>query len=172
MLFSRYLVKWKHSVIYQLIEFCYSYNTLERDVQSQNDRPSCDDRLGNECFSWIPTRSKVNRLEVRAALTMSANIVPFWLCTFPVSIHALALYWCILLQADCYAVFHMTSYLRDFFMFHSIYNPVMFMVTNSEFQRALLHVAWKLKRGFNWRLIAIDKKANENVSKHQELMTW
>ncbi len=47
---------------------------------------SYDDYLDAECFPWmLPMRSKVNRLEVRAALNMFVNILPFGLCTFPVS---------------------------------------------------------------------------------------
>lgn len=36
-----------------------------------------------ECFPWIQPRSKVNRLEVRAALSMSMNVLPFWLLYSP-----------------------------------------------------------------------------------------
>jgi hypothetical protein len=46
-------------------------------------------------------RSKVNRLEVRAALNLSVNILPFWLCTFPLSCDIIALYWrCVRLHGD------------------------------------------------------------------------
>ncbi len=101
-----------------------------------------------ECFPWTIQRhhsNNVNRLEVRAALSMSVNVLPFWLCTFPVSFHAISLYWCIRLEGDCAAVLSVGSIVRDFFLFHSIYNPIMYMSTSSEFRRSLLHIAWKLK---------------------------
>lgn len=101
-----------------------------------------------ECFPWTIQRhhsNNVNRLEVRAALSMSVNVLPFWLCTFPVSVHAIAMYWCIRLEGDCAVVLSVGSFVRDFFLFHSIYNPIMYMSTSSEFRRSLLHIAWKLK---------------------------
>ena len=34
-------------------------------------------------FSWFFNRPKLNRLEIRAALSMSINMIPFWFCAFP-----------------------------------------------------------------------------------------
>ena len=89
-------------------------------------------------------------MEVRAALSMSINVLPFWLCTFPVSCQSIALYWCILLESDCYSIYHMSFYLRDLFMVHSIYNPVMYTFI-AEFRRAIRHIAWKLKNEYRIR---------------------
>ena len=77
---------------------------------------------------------------------MSVNVIPFWLCTFPVSIHAIALYWCIRLESECNVAFGVIPYLRDFFMLHSIYNPLMFILASSEFRRGVCHLMTKLKR--------------------------
>ncbi len=72
---------------------------------------------------WIPIRSKVNRLEVQAALNLSVNILPFWLCTFPVSCYAIVVYWCIRLDANCDNIVAIWNYFWDTFMLHSVYNP-------------------------------------------------
>ena len=63
--------------------------------------PPSLNHLDSECFPWINRRSKINRLEVQAALNMSVNVLPFWLCTFPISCYAMRLYWCIRLESDC-----------------------------------------------------------------------
>nr|CAH0109668.1 unnamed protein product [Daphnia galeata] len=74
---------------------------------------------------------------------MSVNVLPFWLCTFPVSCYAMALYWCVKLEGDCDAVFLTWTYMWDLFLLHSVYNPVAYMSTSTEFRRALLHIARK-----------------------------
>jgi 5-hydroxytryptamine receptor 1 len=94
-------------------------------------------------------RTKINRLEVRAALDMSVNVLPFWLCTFPVSCYAMALYWCVRLEGECDAVFLTWTYMWDLFLLHSIYNPVAYMSTSTEFRRALLHIARKFINVFH-----------------------
>ncbi|KAK4014366.1 hypothetical protein OUZ56_026892 [Daphnia magna] len=100
-----------------------------------------------ECFPWMQGRSIVSRMEARAAVRMSVNLLPLWLCTFPISCTSLAIYWCIRLGGDCTILGQIMSYLRDVFLLHSIYNPVMYMCTSSEFRRAFNHIAWKLKIG-------------------------
>jgi 5-hydroxytryptamine receptor 1 len=88
-------------------------------------------------------RFKIHRLEVQAAFIMSANILPFSLCTFPVSCYAIALYWCLRLDGDCDTILLTWTYMWDWFMLHSIYNPVMFMSTSPEFWKALLRITRK-----------------------------
>ncbi|XP_057369339.1 uncharacterized protein LOC130690340 [Daphnia carinata] len=102
------------------------------------------DHLGAGCFPWMQSRSKISRLEVQAALNMSVNVLPFCLCTFPVSSYAIGLYWCIRLEGDCSAILRTWPYMWNFFLLHSIYNPVMYMLSSSEFQRAILHTIRKL----------------------------
>ncbi|KAI9558810.1 hypothetical protein GHT06_015599 [Daphnia sinensis] len=102
------------------------------------------DHIDNECFSWTPNRSKVNRLEVRAALSMSVNILPFWICTFPVSCNVMSLYWCVRLKYQCDFIDNSWQYLWNLFMLHSVYNPVMYMTTSYEFRRAFVHITKKL----------------------------
>ena len=89
------------------------------------------------CFPalFLP-RDRINRLEISAALNLSINVLPFWVCTFPVTIHAISLYWCIRFGSDCTTMVEIGSYLRDLFLFHSVYNPVMYMTTSAEFRRA------------------------------------
>ena len=103
----------------------------------------------SECFHWIHRRSNINRLEVQAALNMSVNVLPFWLCTFPVSCYAIGLYWCIRLEADCTVILLTWPYMWDFFLLHSIYNPVMYMLSSSEFRRALTHFTKRLTNKFH-----------------------
>ncbi|KZS17527.1 Uncharacterized protein APZ42_016400 [Daphnia magna] len=102
------------------------------------------DHLGAGCFPWTHSNSKISRLEVQAALNMSVNVLPFWLCTFPVSSYAIGLYWCIRLEGDCSPILLTWPYMWNFFLLHSIYNPVMYMLSSSEFQRAILHILRKL----------------------------
>lgn len=124
-------------------------NTAGADDNHQQQLPPSFDQLDSECFPWINRRSKINRLEVQAALNMSVNVLPFWLCTFPVSCYAIGLYWCIRLEGDCSAILLTWPYMWDFFLLHSIYNPVMYMMSSSEFQRALFHFARRLMNKFH-----------------------
>ena len=97
-------------------------------------------------FHWIQDRSKLNRLEIRAALCMLINILPVLLGTFPLTLNSIALYWCIRLQkTNCSIVFEMNPYLRDLFRLHTIYAPIMYMTTSREFHRALIHLIQKWK---------------------------
>lgn len=97
------------------------------------------------CFPWFQSQSKLNRLEVRAALSMSINVLPVWLCTFPVTLNAIALYWCIQFENDCSTILYLNPYIRDLFLIHSIYNPMMYMSSSTEFRRALLRLVKKCK---------------------------
>ena len=95
--------------------------------------------------SFLPQISGIKRLEIRTALQLSINILPFWICTFPLSCCSMALYWCIRLELNCSLVFDVIPYLRDLFLVHVVYNPVMYMSTSAEFQRAVVHLFRKLK---------------------------
>ena len=97
------------------------------------------------CFSWFFNRPKLNRLEIRTAFSMSVNMLPFCFCTFPVTLNAIAIYWCIRLQTNCPTVFLINPYLTDLFLIHTIYNPLMYIFTSREFKRALIHLKDKLK---------------------------
>lgn len=93
-----------------------------------------------ECFPWFHNiRPQINRLDVRAAISMSINILPFWVCTFPVTCNAIALYWCYRFRSDCSIIFAVNPYLRNMFLIHVIYNPAMYMLCSFEFCRALSH---------------------------------
>lgn len=100
-------------------------------------------------FIWKQVGSKVNRLEVQAAFSLSVNILPFWLCTFPVSCFAMATYWCTRFEGDCDTFLLLWTYLWDFFMLHSIYNPLMYMISCREFRRALFHTTAKWVQKIN-----------------------
>ena len=58
-------------------------NALQQHLESQMDDPLC--------FSWFFNRSKLNRQGIRAALSLSINMLPFWLCTFPVKMEFLSI---------------------------------------------------------------------------------
>ena len=60
-------------------------------LRGEDQPPTIDHTDIVECFPWMSGRSKINRMEVRAALSMSINVLPFWLCTFPVSCQSIAL---------------------------------------------------------------------------------
>ena len=103
------------------------------------DSPAmCVNDQKNTFFSRVRI-NKMNALEIRAAITMSVNILPFWICTFQVTCNAIALYWCIRLGHDCSIIFMINPYLRNMFLFHVIYNPMMYMLTSREFRQALSH---------------------------------
>jgi hypothetical protein len=125
---------------YATVRNCTDYD------DSQLPPPSID-RIDSNCFPWMQGRSKVSRLELQTTINMSINVLPFWLCTFPISCTSIAIYWCIQLGGDCSVLGQMMSYLRDAFLLHSTYNPLMSMFSSSEFCRALRHIAWKVKNG-------------------------
>ncbi|KAI9552853.1 hypothetical protein GHT06_020736 [Daphnia sinensis] len=98
-----------------------------------------------KCFAWLTNKKKLNRLEIRAALNMSINVLPVWLCTFPVTLNAIIIFWCIRLEKSCSINFRINPYLTDFFLCHTIYNPLMYMLTSTEFKRALARIKQKVK---------------------------
>lgn len=90
------------------------------------------------CFQWMPQlKPQINRLEIRAALNMSINTIPIWIFTFPITCNGIALYWCTRLGTSCSFITITNPYLRNMFLFHAIYNPVMYMFSSMEFRRAL-----------------------------------
>ena len=98
-----------------------------------------------ECFPWFQPRNKLNRLEIRAALNISFNILPVCLCTFPVSLNGIALYWCFQYKKQC-SIFRLVNpYLSDMFIIQTVYSPLMYMFRSNEFQRAFLHILLKCK---------------------------
>ncbi|XP_045023035.1 uncharacterized protein LOC123466425 [Daphnia magna] len=128
-------------------------NEHSRQRLPAHQLPSSIENLDNECFPWMyQAGSKLNRLEIRAALNMSVNILPFWLCTFPVSCSVVVLYWCIRLEGECGSILLPWPYLWNLFLLHSIYNPVMYMATSSEFWRALVHITNKVAIAFHVKL--------------------
>jgi 5-hydroxytryptamine receptor 1 len=126
----------------------YRVDIDERDQHSHLPSQPINIQDDTESFPWMPNRSKISRLEVQAALNLSVNILPFWLCTFPVACNSIVLYCCIWLNANCDNIVVTWNYFWDTFMLHSIYNPIMYMATCSEFRRALHHMAKKLSTKF------------------------
>ena len=112
-------------------------SALQQHLESQLDDPLC--------FSWFANRSKINRQEIRAALNLSINMLPFWLCTFPVTLNGIAIYWCVLLQSNCPIVYRINPYFTDWFIVHTLYNPMMYIFTSKEFKRALIHLKDKMR---------------------------
>ncbi|EFX82895.1 hypothetical protein DAPPUDRAFT_316241 [Daphnia pulex] len=148
------------SIFFPDAEFTQTHVSHHQDSTDECHRDShlplvsqAINNLGDtESFPWMPNRSKVNRLEVQAALNLSVNILPFWLCTFPVACNTIALYWCIRLDAKCDNIMEPLVIFWETFMLHSIYNPIMYMATCSEFRRALRHTVKKLSTKFRWVL--------------------
>ena len=111
---------------------------------TQRDLPSSFESEGEDCFQWLPQLSpKISRLEIRAALNMSINTIPFWICTFPITCNGIALYWCIRFETNCSVIVGTNPYFRAMFLLHVIYNPVMHMFTSLEFRRALKRLIQK-----------------------------
>jgi hypothetical protein len=118
------------------------------DIAESGDHNGLGDTL---CLPWFFNRPKLNRLEIIAALNMSINILPVWLCTFPVTLNAIMIYWCIRLEMNCPVIYRINPYIRDMFLFHNVYTPLMYMLTSSEFKRALIHCKRKFKRNYSVR---------------------
>jgi 5-hydroxytryptamine receptor 1 len=127
-------------------------DTDDRDQHSHLPSHSRNNQDDTESFPRMPGRSKISRLEVQAALNLSVNILPFWLCTFPVSCYAIVTYWCIQLDVNLETIVVTWNYFWDTFMLHSIYNPIMYMATCLEFRRALRHTVKKLSTKFRFAL--------------------
>jgi 5-hydroxytryptamine receptor 1 len=72
--------------------------SLQQHLESQMDDPLC--------FSWFANRSKLNQQEIRATLSLSMNMLRFWLCTFPITVIGILIFWCIRLQSNCSIVYH------------------------------------------------------------------
>lgn len=118
--------------------------TLQQDNRTSSQDP--DSKLNDiSCHPWLQKQTKVNRLEIRAAFNMSINVLPMCLCTLPITLNAIAIYWCVRLQINAPILFFINPYLRDLFLIHSIYNPTMYMFSSTEFWRALLHFIEKWK---------------------------
>lgn len=109
---------------------------------AQNCQSDFDE--GSLCFPWLHGRAKLSRLEFRAAFNMSINVLPVWLCTFPVTLNAISLYWCVHLELNCSTIVLINPYIKDLFLLQIIYNPVMYISSSTEFWRALFHLVRKL----------------------------
>ena len=118
------------------------------DIAESCDQNGMADTL---CLPWFFNRPKLNRLEIIAALNMSINILPVWLCTFPVTLNAIMIYWCIRLEMNCPVIYRINPYIRDMFFFYNVYTPLMYMITSSEFKRALVHCKRKFKCNYSVR---------------------
>jgi hypothetical protein len=71
----------------------YLAETGNTNIPNQIDEMFGRTRASTQCFAWFHTRPKISRLEIRAALSLSINFLPVWLCTFPVTLNAIAIYW-------------------------------------------------------------------------------
>jgi hypothetical protein len=115
------------------------------DTCQMNEMAECEMNGRDPCFSWFYSRPKISRLEIRAALSMSINVLPVWLCTFPVTLNAIAIYWCFCLQINCPVIMQINPYITDLFLLDFIYNPLMYMSSSTEFKRALVRLKHKFK---------------------------
>ncbi|KAI9558863.1 hypothetical protein GHT06_015652 [Daphnia sinensis] len=133
-----------------------SPSTTQNATQSLNENAqwssTCDNQFNFRRIYWKQEATRVNRLEVQAAFSLSVNILPFWLCTFPLSFFAIATYWCTKLGGNCDTFLLTWTYMWDIFMLHSIYNPLMYMISCHDFRRALYHITRKLANKFNMQI--------------------
>jgi hypothetical protein len=105
-----------------------------------NELPSVTDPEDAGCFSRKPKGSRIGRMKIQAAHSLFINIVTFWLCTLPISCSVLVTYWCVWAKGDCDVIFQTWTYVWNAYILHSIYNPVMHMITCSEFHQALFEM--------------------------------
>ncbi|KZS17503.1 Uncharacterized protein APZ42_016373 [Daphnia magna] len=131
-------------------------STTQNATQPLNDNTqsssTADHQVNFRRIYWKPAASKANRLEVQAAFSLSVNILPFWLCTFPLSCFSITTIWCTILGGNCGTFLLMWTYMWDIFMLHSIYNPLVYMITCHEFHRALCHIIRKLANKFHMQI--------------------
>ena len=113
----------------------------------ENNAPRQSVGTQPNCFPWFQGHSKLNRLEIRAALFMLINVLPVLLCTIPLTLNSIVFYWCNRLQnTNCFIASNKISpYLRDLARLHTIYTPIMYMTTSREFHRAFIHLIQKWK---------------------------
>lgn len=93
------------------------------------------DEFRRECFPWVLRR----RSDFRAAVILSANVLPFWLLTFPLAINVIVMYWCSCSsQLDCSSetLLRVDAFLKLLIFVPCIYMPVVYMGNSSEFRRA------------------------------------
>ncbi len=102
--------------------------------------PSVTDLEDAGCFSRKPKGSRIGRMKIQAAHSLFINIVTFWLCTLPISCSVLVTYWCVWAKGDCDMIFQTWTYVWNAYILHSIYNPIMHMITCSEFHQALFEM--------------------------------
>lgn len=105
--------------------------------QMQNDKTTSTGLFNSDdadCFPWF--RPQINRLEVKAALNLSVNTIPFWICTFPITGFGISIYWALVYRLDCSMLLTINFYMDFMFLFHLVYNPVMYMCRSLEFRRA------------------------------------
>ncbi|XP_059351573.1 5-hydroxytryptamine receptor 1B-like [Daphnia carinata] len=119
---------------------------------NENAQSTADNQFNFQRIYGKRAASKVNRLEVQAAFNLSVNVLPFWLCTFPLSCFAIATYWCTRLGANCDTFLLLWTYMWDIFMLHSIYNPLMYMISCHDFRRAFYHIIRKLANKCNMHI--------------------
>lgn len=84
---------------------------------------------------------QLSKLEVRAALSLSINVLPMWLCHLPIAVSAIALYWCFYQHqsGDCGAIVQVNVWMKNVYFAHSLYIPCTYVITNREFHRAFNH---------------------------------
>jgi hypothetical protein len=141
------------SIPYLLIQFQFHFREEGQQMEGRNHQKenstnaagqTAEPQTGDTmCFSCFFNRPKINRLEILAALKM-VFVLPVWLCTFPVTLNAIMIYWCIRLEQHCPVIFQINPYFTDLFLVHVIYNPLMYMSTSTEFKRAVAHLKQKL----------------------------
>lgn len=135
-----------------------------RDGQQLNADPneSGQTLFNLQCFPMGRARGGIDRLDFRAALILSANVLPFWLFTFPLAFYTMAFYWCARFQLDCSMDMLQRAdvYVKSLFFVPCIYMPMMFMWNSSEFLRAFRHLFRRIEAN------------SANRSSRHDMMIW
>jgi hypothetical protein len=107
------------------VEYLVYAETGNTNIPNQIDEMA-EREQDTQCFAWFRTRPKISRLEIHAALSLSINFLPVWLCTFPVTLNGIAIYWGFRLGTSCPTLFRINPFICDLFLIRIVYNPLMY----------------------------------------------
>lgn len=88
---------------------------------------------------------RIGRLDFKAALIFSVNVLPFLLCTIPLSLNTMAMCVCSKWDLNCSGglMLQIDAYLKYSVFTPCIVMPAVYMGSSNEFQRALVHLCRK-----------------------------
>lgn len=104
---------------------------IHHGMIGSTNKPEC-----KHFWKGILTRTMLN-LEAKAALRLSINVLPMWLCHFPQAIFSFVVFWCLKSEKECESIIKIDAIIKNFYFAFTFYNPLMYVVTSKEFQRAV-----------------------------------